>query len=456
MALHRGKLRTQLLAGIVALAGCGGSDVGISGGDASASGTGDTSTGTETVSASGATLTGAEGTGESGGSETAGPGGSGTESDSLGTGDTGETGSSTGPDVVCGDDQVGGAEVCDGSDLGDEDCTTQGFDGGTLACLDDCSAFDTTECFTFMGDCCANNGTPGCDDAACTAAICADDPACCDNAWDGPCASAAFDHPACIDAGGSCPACGDAMAQGAEVCDGADLDAQDCTTVGFDIGTLGCLGDCSDFDTSNCVDFAGDCCADNGTPGCDDAGCTASICAADATCCTMGWDAACAAAAVDDPACQNVGGSCPDCGDDVIEGLEVCDGTNVSGQVCTDLGFDGGTLQCATDCSGLDTSTCQYVGFGDCVNNPPATACLATEQCITDLGMPPAVGVCTDVECMVAADCPLSPPGGTAPVACIDVTGEGINECVLSCVLGQTCPTGMQCELGLACAWPAN
>jgi hypothetical protein len=41
-------------------------------------------------------------------------------------------------------------------------------------------------------------------------------------------------------------------------------------------------------------------------------------------------------------------------------------------------------------------------------------------------------------------------------VVCVDVTGEGINECILFCGMGQTCPTGMQCELGLACAWPAD
>ena len=95
-------------------------------------------------------------------------------------------------------------------------------------------------------------------------------------------------------------------------------------------------------------------------------------------------------------------------------------------------------------------------GFGDCVNNPPATACLPQEQCITDLMVPPTQGVCTDPACVDASDCPLAPPGGTAPVQCIDLTGEGINECVLLCSIpGVTCPTGMICALGIACAWPA-
>ena len=200
----------------------------------------------------------------------------------------------------------------------------------------------------------------------------------------------------------------------------------------------------------------GDCCAADGTPGCDDSACTASVCNAMPSCCDDGWDDACAAAAFDDPACSNVGGSCPMCGDNLTEGPEACDGMDLLGDDCTDHGFDGGTLLCEVDCSALDLSECRDVGFGDCVNNPPGDVCLASEQCITDLAMPPTRGVCTDPDCIDASDCPLAPPGGDAPVLCVDVTMEGINECILFCGLGQTCHTGMYCELGLACAWAAN
>ena len=43
------------------------------------------------------------------------------------------------------------------------------------------------------GDCCleGGNGTPGCDDEACCAAICAGDSFCCDIEWDTICADAA-------------------------------------------------------------------------------------------------------------------------------------------------------------------------------------------------------------------------------------------------------------------------
>ena len=39
------------------------------------------------------------------------------------------------------------------------------------------------------GDCCASNGSPGCNDADCCECECAIDPFCCDIEWDGLCAA---------------------------------------------------------------------------------------------------------------------------------------------------------------------------------------------------------------------------------------------------------------------------
>jgi len=57
---------------------------------------------------------------------------------------------SVGPALVggggyCGDGIIDGGEVCDGENLGGEDCTSLGFDGGELACDIDCT-FDTSGC----------------------------------------------------------------------------------------------------------------------------------------------------------------------------------------------------------------------------------------------------------------------------------------------------------------------
>ncbi|MHC4992858.1 MAG: hypothetical protein ACYTGC_17945, partial [Planctomycetota bacterium] len=43
------------------------------------------------------------------------------------------------------------------------------------------------------GDCCAANGTPGCEDEECCEAVCGADPFCCDTEWDQICADAAAD-----------------------------------------------------------------------------------------------------------------------------------------------------------------------------------------------------------------------------------------------------------------------
>jgi hypothetical protein len=55
---------------------------------------------------------------------------------------------------------------------------------------------------------------------------------------------------------------------------------------------------------------------------------------------------------------QQVGGSCPRCGDLKIESPEVCDHNLLNGQTCVTLGFAGGTLSCAPDCASFDTSNC--------------------------------------------------------------------------------------------------
>ena len=81
--------------------------------------------------------------------------------------------------------------------------------------------------------------------------------------------------------------------------------------------------------------------------------CQAAVCI-DGTCGT--------ASLPDGTACT--GGTCfsgecqPEaCGDNVIQGTEDCDGADLGGATCTTLGFSGGTLACASDCT-YDTSGC--------------------------------------------------------------------------------------------------
>jgi len=47
---------------------------------------------------------------------------------------------------VCGNGVTEGTEVCDTTDLNGQDCASQGFHHGILACSVNCAAFDTTGC----------------------------------------------------------------------------------------------------------------------------------------------------------------------------------------------------------------------------------------------------------------------------------------------------------------------
>ncbi len=102
-----------------------------------------------------------------------------------------------GPSLTCGDNQINGVDVCDGTALGGKSCQTEGFTAGELTCLANCAGFDTS---------------------ACTGQI----------------------------------VCGNNTVEGTEACDGIQLNSQTCETQGFGPGTLACKGDCSGFDTGGC------------------------------------------------------------------------------------------------------------------------------------------------------------------------------------------------------------
>lgn len=98
---------------------------------------------------------------------------------------------------VCGNGVVDGSEQCDGTDLGGADCTTFGFSTGTLVCDTSC-LYNVSSCATPPGS------------------------------------------------------CGNGMAEGLEECDGSDLRAATCASLGYTGGGgLTCTAGCS-YDTSSC------------------------------------------------------------------------------------------------------------------------------------------------------------------------------------------------------------
>ncbi|MBX7081990.1 MAG: hypothetical protein K1X88_22480 [Nannocystaceae bacterium] len=251
--------------------------------------------------------------------------------------------------TTCGDGLLTGAELCDGADLGGQDCVSQGFASGTLACSGTCDGFDTTACVPFPGPCCQASTVAGCQDQACQDAVCALDPFCCDDTWDGQCANEAATAPACLGFE-SCPAatCGDGIVSAGEVCDGADLGGATCQTLGYPAPT-------------------NNCCFANGGPGCEDGGCEATVCGVDGFCCSNTWDSICAGEAAD--LCGSLCANTLGCDVD-------CDGFDASGcsqalPACVeeDIGTATGAAVTAGDTTGEDDDFAQACGGGGSVDH---------------------------------------------------------------------------------------
>jgi len=191
-----------------------------------------------------------------------------------------------------------GGEACDGGDLADQTCEGIGLGEGTLSCTAQCT-LDTTGC-----------AEP--------------------------------------------PVCGDQLRnQPAEVCDGVDLGAETCASLGFSGGSLACADDCSRFDFSSCTD-------------------------------------------------EEV------CGDGVInQPGELCDLSDLDGATCATLGLGGGLLQCGSDCN-LDTSLCDAASFT--IDNKGREFLVAFLQNQQESFTTAALHLVSDVETTATVQYPVNAP----------------------------------------------
>jgi len=247
--------------------------------------------------------------------------------------------------ATCGNDVREVPEPCDGADLAGQTCQTQGFDGGTLACLGDCTGLDTSQC-TGTGPVCGDGlreGAEACDGADLGGQTCQSE-----GFYGGTLACApdcsALETTACIGT------CGDGIVDVPEACDGADLSGRSCQSEGFYGGTLACLPDCSGLQTAACTGTCGDG-ATNGPEACDGADLGGR------TCQSEGFYSGTLACLPDCSGFQ-VAACSGTCGDGVINGPEDCDGASLGGATCADLGCLSGTLTCAANCT-FDPTGCQ-------------------------------------------------------------------------------------------------
>ena len=138
------------------------------------------------------------------------------------------------------------------------------------------------------------------------------------------------------------------------------------------------------------------------------------------------------------------GGAGAECGDNIAEGAEVCDGTDLAGQTCIGEGFEEGTLGCAADCSGYDTSACMNSMCGDGAVRG-AEACdgadLGGATCVSEgfeSGVLACVANCTALDTSGCGTCGNATIDGdevcdTADFAAATCVSEGFDGGVLQC-----------------------
>ncbi len=366
------------------------------------------------------------------------------------------------PDCFGFPDCVGGVEICDDGLDNDGD--------GDADCDDvlDCQAFPG--CDYGDGDCCTDNGDPGCENELGEDCVCAIDPFCCTVEWDFICADEYENL-----CGGTCggpvaEVCDNGLdddGDGLVDCDDADCGAfPDCVTPTVeticdntvdddadgltDCADPDCAGDpncvpgtedCAngldddgdgavDCDDSDCTFDAacdagdGDCCVSNGTPGCDDEAGEDLVCALDPFCCNVTWDFICA------DEYENVfGGTCAD---------EICDnGLDDDG----DGQLDCDDLDCAGDpaCPPPAEINCvngfddDFDGLIDCddpdCQGTPACAPVAETICDNNLDDDgDGLFDCADPDCAADPNC-ITPGTETNCANGIDDDADGAVDC---------------------------
>ena len=189
--------------------------------------------------------------------------------------------------------------------------------------------------------------------------------------------------------------CGDGKISGSEKCDIVNLDGETCESLGFGAGTLNCESNCMDFDTSQCGASAT--CGDNQIDGTDV--CDGSDLGGE-TCETQGFQEGtlkCQSncAGFDTSQC----GASASCGDENIDSGEVCDGKNLNGRTCEDEGFEQGDLACSSDCRSFDTSDCYTPcnpECGDRVCGPDPVCGESCGECTGDWEICNSAGQCEE------------------------------------------------------------
>jgi len=160
---------------------------------------------------------------------------------------------------------------------------------------------------------------------------------------------------------------------------------------------------------------------------------------------------------VDVSTCQ---GYLPTCGNGLVENLEQCEPTDLSGVTCEDWGFEGGTLGCTVACT-FDTSGCIGTCASSCIVNARRCVNDWIEVCVAQAG---ACNVWNPEQDCAQQDqtcVPLTFGTVQCETVCTEPCTEGEKKCSVDATQLLTCGkstdgdcnqwTGEDCGQGRAC-----
>jgi hypothetical protein len=338
-------------------------------------------------------------------------------------------------DQACVDIAITGcASTCDCAFCEDPACscgdgTCQEFES-CASCAADCGACEST--------CCREGSGAGCNTGTCESCVCAHDPYCCSVQWDAACASVTVEQCAgicpCVASDGPCcevgwgPGCAEPDCE-ACVC---ALDSYCCTVWWDEFCVNATAEECGA--ACGCAGTVGDCCAPQPSASCADTDCASCVCAYDASCCEVVWDAHCVVTAVSKCGaecgcgcgdtvcaggenCLNCAPDCgncpPTCGDSLCESGESCAVCPADCGECAVVCNDGvcsgaeNCVTCAQDCGACASDCCTpHLGLGCSQPDCSACVCALDDICCT-LGWDNACMSLAAFDCAGACDCNL-------------------------------------------------
>ncbi len=270
------------------------------------------------------------------------------------------------PSATCGDRLIQSSEQCDGLNLNNKTCATQGFDSGILSCTSSC-IFNISQCTRESppGVVCGDNQIESGEQCEPGVAIVNNSCRNLSSVWQTgtySCVSSGssrctYNFSQCTPDVNITAYCNGVQIDEWEMCDHSNLRGKSCISEGFDLGVLGCASDCKRFDYSDCRERGEEGTTVGSGANCEEAGFTCEVLAdcavtnklSDYICTNPSLSKACCKVASQEKTCPQEGG-------------KVCDST----------------LEC--DSNQKRTSDTSKCCLGNCIAKKPSETITTTTE----------------------------------------------------------------------------